>query len=415
MRFETELRSSQELQSPEPLALLNPRMPDEAQTFAQRILLEGIRARSELGAHVFVLTSGTTSESYLGLKWVALSKQAILNAAEASNAHLHCKPSRETWLHTLPGFHIGGLSIWARSLIGGDRVIRSRCTHGWDPYIFTEEMTATQATLCSLVPAQVHDLIQTGCRAPCSVRAILLGGGSSSPALVWKARRLGWPVLPTYGMSEASSQVATAPLASLEKIPGSIDEIKNDFQILPHLDVRPQLDQRLRISGSSLLSGYILASQKHSVQAQGVFYDPKDNGWFQTEDYGHVSGPESRILTLLGRTSDRIKIGGETVHLGRLEEILSEELTSIGSSSGACLIVIPDPRLESVIHIAFEKTLDREALNRVVENYNRRVLPFERIRSFRPVLQIPRTELGKIKRAELLSLLEGPESSRSSD
>ena len=62
----------------------------------------------------------------------------------------------------------------------------------------------------SLVPAQVLDLVRAGLRPPPVLRAIVVGGGAISAELYRDARALGWPVLPSYGMTECCSQIATA-------------------------------------------------------------------------------------------------------------------------------------------------------------------------------------------------------------
>src|SRR6185437_3186614 len=102
-------------------------------------------------------------------------------------------------------------------------------------------------------------------------------------------------------------------------------------------------------------------------------------------------------LTLLGRVSDRIKIGGETVHLSRLEALLEEEASRLKIAPSLTLVASPDPRLESVIHAVCEERCEPAKAREAVERYNRRVLPFERAREIRIVPTIPRTELGKIK------------------
>jgi len=381
--------------STENLTLLNPRLPTEDQASLRRALDYG-QESAALNGHVFLLTSGTTAatnESLSAFKWVALSKTAILNAAEAANRHLE-SGAHDVWLHCLPEFHIGGLSIWARSTLSGARVVKSVCAQAWVPEKFVDEVAETRATLCSLVPAHVHDLITRELRAPSSLRAILLGGGASSRELLSRARALGWPVLPTYGMSETASQVATALL--------NFESDRNPpLRILSHLDVSTGEDERLRIRGSSLLTGYIRVTS----DGRGMFVDPKEKGWFVTDDFGKV---ENGTLTLLGRVSDRIKIGGETVHLSRLEALLEEEASRLKIAPSLTLVASPDPRLESVIHAVCEERCEPAKAREAVERYNRRVLPFERAREIRIVPTIPRTELWKIKRAELRALMGEP-------
>ncbi len=58
-------------------------------------------------------------------KLVALSKAAVLNAAESANRHLESGPgSEDVWLHCLPDYHVGGLGIWARASESGANLKR---------------------------------------------------------------------------------------------------------------------------------------------------------------------------------------------------------------------------------------------------------------------------------------------------
>ena len=325
--------------------LLNPRMP------------EGERRRLEsfvtpLPAHLWLATSGTTGS----LKLTALSKRAMLASAAAVNRHLQ-SDANDVWLCLLPTFHVGGLGIYARAFLSGARVV-------------TEWRTGNPAcpdfpspTLASLVPAQVSDLVRARTPAPPSLRAVVIGGGALSSSLYEEARALGWPLLPSYGMTECCSQVATATLDS------------PDLRLLDHIEARVEDDGRLALRSEALFSGY--ASEEG-------FADPKLDGWFVTEDLASVEG---RTLRVEGRRGDFVKIGGESVDLSRLDRILSE----LGAD--AAVVAIPDERLGHVIALAIAS--GDESL---VESFNARVFPFERARRVLRVAEIPRTPLGKIMR-----------------
>jgi O-succinylbenzoic acid--CoA ligase len=355
--------------------LLNPRMPE---TTAQA-LRERLTAVEHLKGHVFLLTSGSTAASEADFKWVALSKAAILRSAQAANAAFG-SDARDVWFHTLPGFHVGGLGIWVRAELSGARVVRPTYER-WDPIQFRDETTVAGATLTSLVPTQVHDLVAAGLRSPASLRAILVGGGALSEGLYDAARGLGWPVLASYGLSETASQAATDPLDGPHRL-----------RVLPHLEMATDADGRIKVRGGSLFSGYVLHGSR--------FLDPKDaEGWFTTEDYGTV---EDGWLTVTGRLQDRIKIGGELSNLGLLRKVFDEEASRAGVVTGYALFALPDERLGHVVTLAVESK--DPALPTAQAAFAERVLPFERIRIVREVGQIPRTDLGKVKWAELLAL-----------
>jgi o-succinylbenzoate---CoA ligase len=345
--------------------LLNPRLPDE-----DRRALEHLAEKApSLSAHVWIATSGTTGS----LRLVALSKRALLASADAVNGHLEAT-ERDAWLCVLPTFHVGGLGIFARAGLTRSRVI----SLPWDARQFLQTVAAENVTLSSLVPAQVRDLVALGERAPSSIRAIVVGGGAFSLELYAAARTLGWPVLPSYGMTEACSQIATAN--------GSSPRLK----ILPHLTARAEADGRLAFHGSSLLSGYAF----YGSGGQPSFVDPKVGGWFTSQDLGVIEGDTLRVT---GRAEEVVKIGGETVDLARLDAILE----SVRGEADAAIIAVADARLGHVIHLATTAD-DAEAVR---DAFNERVLPFERIREIRRVPSIPRSPLGKLLRARLATEL----------
>jgi len=328
-----------DFQSPASHLLLNPRMPAE-----ERVRLE--RMVPNLDAHVFVATSGSTG----AIKLVALSKQAILASAAAVNERLDVT-SRDVWAAVLPPFHVGGLGVYARCHLAGARAL----SMPWDPKTFVE----SEATIASLVPAQVRDLVAAGLRPPLKLRTILVGGGAFDPV-----DAPGWPVLASYGMSECASTI-------------SIEET-----LLPHIEARREADGRLAFRGPSLFTGY--------ATEEGVI-DPKVGGWFLSEDLGDVDG---RTLRVEGRAGDFVKIGGESVDLKRLDGILHEL-----AGDAAAIVAVPDERLGHVIHLA---TTIKPVF---ADEFNDRVHPFERLRAIHRVDAIPRSPLGKLLRAELVNSL----------
>lgn len=338
-------------ESDESHLLLNPRMPDEERRLLQAYVID-------LPSHLWLATSGTTG----ALKLTALAKRAMLVSAAAVNRHLEADRN-DVWCCVLPTFHVGGLGIYARAFLSGARVIAAP----WEPRQFA---AMGDITLASLVPAQVRDLVSARLPAPPQLRAIVVGGGALDPDLYNEARALGWPVLPSYGMTETCSQVATATLASPELV------------LLDHVQARAEEDGRLSFRGESLLTGY---------GTERGFVDPKVDGWLPTEDLGSCKG---QYLKVEGRRGDFIKIGGESVDLARLDAIL----TAIAGPHAAVLAV-PNARMGHVIQLAVTPALDPHMVRAA---FNERVHPFERARRVHLVPEIPRSSLGKLLRKQLL-------------
>ncbi|MDR3607180.1 MAG: AMP-binding protein [Oligoflexia bacterium] len=364
-----------------PSVLLNPRLP-EAEKSRIRAALEGIGPQRP---GIWVSTSGSTSAPGFS-KWVSLSREAVLASARAVNAYLRAGSS-DIWIHPLPAFHVGGIGILARAQLSGTLVVEGLGEKGWDPHFFHAQCATHRATLSALVPTQVHDLVSAGLSSPPGLRAIVIGGGALSESLYQRARELGWPLLPSYGLSECASQVATSNPERLGD---------PTLELLPHVDVRLSADGALEIKSEAMLSGYGLVSD-----TRAEWLDPKHDGWFTTEDHAEL-GPE-RTLKMLGRTADFVKIGGESVNLAQLEKVLESILGELTSTREAALAAVPDERLGHVIYLVSGE----KAAPEIFERFNRRVLPFERARKLVRISEpLPRSPLGKILRGRLIDLVK---------
>jgi O-succinylbenzoic acid--CoA ligase len=224
-------------------------------------------------------TSGTTA----GPRPVALSFGNWLANALGSAVALGLDQG-ERWLCPMPLSHVGGLSIPIRSAIYGTTAL----LHG----LFDTEavlgalMSSEQRiTLVSLVPTMLARLLDAGLREPPSLRWVLLGGGPIPPALLARAREVGVPVAPTYGMTEACSQIAT-----------------NGWP-LPAVEVRIAADGELLVRGANVCAASLAP-----------------DGWLHTGDLGALSS-DGR-LQVVGRKSDTIITGGENVAPAEVEAVL---------------------------------------------------------------------------------------------
>lgn len=367
-------------QSSENAILVNPRFPEGETEEIQRRLAEV----EDIHGHVWIATSGSTASCVGAIKWTALSKQAILCSARAVNGVLH-SDSSDIWLKSLPDFHVGGLGIEARAHLSGARVVR--VPGKWEPILFFQILQEIQATLTALVPAQLYDLASLELTPPPSLRCVMIGGGALHEPLYKKAAGLGWKLLPSYGLTECSSQVATAELARA----GSED--MPPLKILPHVEVRG--GRCLKIKSAALLTCYAFMKN-----GRLEIYDPKQEGWFETKDRGKVA---DGFLRVLGRDASFVKIGGESCDLLRLERILEEIKLELKLKTDTSLVAMEDPRLGHTIHLAFAGAADD--CESLVDAFQIRVLPFERIRKVHCLPALPRTPLSKIILPELKRMI----------
>jgi hypothetical protein len=326
--------------------------------------------------HLVFPTSGSTGS---GPSLVCIAIPAFLANAAAVNAWLDVRP-HDVWLRALPAFHVGGLAIHARARLAGIPVVVDE--ERWNPSRFSSLVAAHQVSLVSLVPAQVHDLVTAGLEAPPSLRAILVGGGPLPPSLAAAARSLGWPVMATYGMTEASSQIATAcphgdPLA---------------LHLLPGWEARTEPDGRLAIRGAPLLSGRLVPRDGTWSLAPALAPD----GFFLTNDRATLS---DRVLRFLGRSDRVVKILGELVDLDAVERALTD--AGMPPESG-CVIPVDHPRRG--VALVFLTEADAATAGRWLRHAEASLPPFARVAEVRAGLALPRSPLGKLLRAAAAAL-----------
>jgi len=378
--------------SSENAVLLNPRWSAE-EISSLYAVAECANQRRQLQGHLWLATSGSTSESVSAIKLVALSKKAFLASAVAVNKHL-AVTSADTWLQVLPRFHVGGLGVEVRAMLSGSQVVAD--FEKWNPARIHQVLMASRVTLASMVPTQVFDLVQAGLRSPPLLRAVIVGGGALNESLYQEARKLGWPLLPSYGMTETCSQIATASLASLQS--GSMPLA----QKLSHVDWRQTPEGQLQVQGDSLLTCYAQRQKDGAIQD----WDPKTDGWWTAEDFVHL---EESAVRFVGRKNDFIKIGGEGSSMGRLREIFERMVTwwDPSASQQVLLVDAPSNRLGCEIHLITTLENTKAGVSQLQEKFNQEVLPFERIREVKYISSIPRSDLGKVLWVQLKRDLYG--------
>ena len=311
-----------------------------------------------------------------GPKWVLLSRGALSHSAREVNRHLGISPE-DCWFLALPAFHVGGFGVLVRAHEGGCEIAELSGT--WDPAHFVRELAETGGTHTSLVPAQVYDLVEAGLEGPPKVRAVVVGGGGLSEPLGKRARELGWPVLQSYGMTEAGSQVATAGLESLG------EPFRNSpLPVLPHWDVRVGGGGVLELRGPALFKCYVTMeagqAQRHKV---------RKDGWFTTTDLVELHGRE---MCFLGRSDRIVKVLGELVNLSELESRL---VAAWGGEIECRVLAVEDERSGRHLCPVFENRLP-DKVEDVLARINAAVPGFSRLGDPRVVGSWPRTPVGKV-------------------
>jgi O-succinylbenzoic acid--CoA ligase len=340
-----------------------------------------LRAAPQLAA---LATSGTGGAARVAL----LSRGAFIASARASAANLGWH-AEDRWLLCLPLAHIGGLSVVTRCLLARRPIVLvSRDVGISSGQRLAAAVRQGLPTLLSLVPTQLDSLLELEppFKMPASVRAIITGGAAASPRLLGAAADRGWPVLTSYGLTEACSQIAT-------QRPGTTNRGElGAGRPLPGVSVRLN-DGVIHIQGAMLSSGYLGAPDALANEMAGGF---------TTRDLGRFD--EDGNLHVLGRIDDIIISGGENVAPWEVEAVLE----ACPGVLEACVFGIPDARWGEVVAAGLRTDLtDTDALVAAARGAcQERLAAFKKPRFYACVSRFSQGQTGKLdRRATAQSLL----------
>jgi O-succinylbenzoic acid--CoA ligase len=329
---------------------------------------------------VVIHTSGTTSAP----KPIELTYGNFLWSALGSAVALGLDP-RERWLCALPLAHVGGLSILLRSTIyATTAVLHER----FDTDAVLRALREQEITLVSVVATTLTRLLDAGLEHPPALRCALTGGGPVPAALVSRAREAGVPVSLTYGLTEACSQVTTAPVAGLH------DEALSAGS--------PLFCTQVRITNGGQASREELRNAKEGeITIAGPTVAPRSldgDGWLHTGDLGVID--EDGRLHVTGRKADTIVSGGENVAPAEVEAVLEEHPEVLE----AAVLGRADERwgeaVTAIVVTRPDTLLDAEALRaHCARGLAAHKVPKQVLFAHEP---LPRTRSGKLLRKELL-------------
>jgi O-succinylbenzoic acid--CoA ligase len=363
-----------------PAALVTRSFWIEASPFAAGNFPGKLPPLPELRGHVLFETSGSTGVP----KWIALSKTALLASAAAVNRHLGVTRT-SCWGLALPLHHVGGFGVAARAHEAGCRF--ARFDWRWDAAAFAAWLTENEVTHTSLVPTQVHDLVQAGIRTRHSLRALVVGGGHLDVETGLAARALGWPVLASYGMTEAASQIATQDLSALQE-----PYQPAPLPLLPIWQTEVAEDGRLRIAGPALFSGKLIRDGETWV------FEPRLSEWHVTEDLAAV---EDGFLTPLGRADSLVKVLGELVDPQEIERELAALSNGVLAPGGFVVVAVPDARAGNRLVPVFDAVTDAEVIRKALVAHAKEAPGFRRLGPAMTLDPFPRSALGKPLRAAI--------------
>jgi len=261
-------------------------------------------------------TSGTTSRP----KLVPLT-HANLAASAAHIGKTLALSADDRCLNIMPLFHIHGLiAAVLSSLAAGGSVF---CTPGFNALRFFAWLQAANPTWYTAVPTMHQAILARADRNAEAVAASRLrfirSSSSSLPPQVMAELEATFhcPVIESYGMTEASHQMASNPLPPRERKPGSVGPAAGpEIAIMAgNGDLRgPEAEGEIVIRGPNVTAGY-----ENNPDANREAFA---HGWFHTGDQG-VMDPDGYVR-VTGRLKEIINRGGEKISPREVDEVLMD-------------------------------------------------------------------------------------------
>jgi O-succinylbenzoic acid--CoA ligase len=275
------------------------------------------------GTRVVLWTSGTGGRP----RGVALTHENLEASIAAAVGRLGLGPD-DRWLATLGIAHVGGLMLVLRAASTGAALIARGRFRADEASALLDGAGVTHA---SLVPTMLRLLLDLrGDQTAPALRCLLIGGAHCPRTLVDRAVAAGFPLALTYGMTESTSQAATAPPPLVRRKPGTVGAP------LEGMELRIDDAGEVLLRGATVAAGY-LGSDLPLLDAQG---------WLPTGDLGELDADGHLWIT--GRRSDRIVTGGVNVDPMEIEDILRLH----NGVSDAAVVGLPDERWGEVVAAA---------------------------------------------------------------
>ena len=339
-------------------------------------------------------TSGTTSRP----KIVPLS---VANLC-ASAAHIRGTlqfTATDIGLNIMPLFHIHGLIAGVLAPVSaGSQVF---CTPGFNALKFFAWMDEAKPSWYTAVPTMHQAIVQRAkgnadviARNP--LRFLRSSSSSMPPQVIRELEAIfNAPLIESYGMTEATHQMASNPLPPLSRKPGSVGLAAG-----PEVAIMGE-------SGTLLAAGEIgeIVIRGPNVTA-GYENNPQANeegflaGWFRTGDQG--SQDADGYLSLTGRLKEIINRGGEKVSPREVDEILMDH----PAVAQTVCFGMPHPKLgEEVAAVVVLKEGAVATEREIQEFVAKRAADYKVPKKILFMDEIPKGATGKLQRIGLAAKL----------
>ncbi|MBN1914718.1 MAG: AMP-binding protein [Parachlamydiales bacterium] len=352
-----------------------------------------LSSSSEEDVAVILFTSGTEANP----KGVPLSHKNILSNQQSAMQCVALQ-SNDVFYGMLPPFHSFGFSVaGVLPILAGIKI--AFYPDPTDSYALVEGIKRWKVTLLCLAPSFLKGIMQAAKKEELKTVRLFVTGAEKTPKHFFAAIKNLSPkasLIEGYGITECS------PILTLNRpdLP-----LKGVGQLLPGVDfctIDPETEELLPsgtegeicVAGPNVFHGYLGKQKSPFLKING-------KEWYKTGDLGRID--EEGYVILAGRLKRFVKIGGEMISLGSVEEVLIQEFSPAEDGPSIALSVKEEEGRPSLI-VFTTRDMDKNEINKVLQKkgFSRLV----KISQVRHIEALPMMGTGKIDYRYLQQIAE---------
>lgn len=336
---------------------------------------------------ILLYTSGTTGIP----KAVGLTHEQILETA-TNIIMSHELKSMDTTYCFLPLFHINAqvVAVLSTILSHGKIVLDEK----FSATKFWKVLSELQITWVSAVPAVISILLEKSQPSEIPTHVRFIRSASAQLPMIHAKRfeqRFGIPLIQSYGMTEAASQICVNPLPPKKRVLGSVGRpVGLQLQIVDSNGRKVPTNKvgEITIRGKNVITSYVEALNQNDFR----------NGWFHTGDLGFMD--QEGFVFIVGRIKEMINRGGEKISPYEVEDVIRQ----LPMIKEAAVIGIPHHLYgEEIVAYIRQKQHDHndELEQLVIDHCERNLTSFKCPAKVVIVEDLPHGPTGKVQRSRL--------------